>query len=168
MVTTYVMQSAPLALIDRPSPPQNLVITGYTKDTISVSWSAPDCDGGAPLTSYVVERQDTKRKTWMTAGSAGPDTTDYTINKLIEGNEYVIRVFAENRVGASEPVETDSVTAKNPFGEFIWTLLVLFFFGGISLLHIKFGMYTIIHTFDESFFYGWDFKYHFVILLSFL
>ena len=132
LVTTYVMQFAPLALIDRPSPPQNLVITGYTKDTISVSWSAPDCDGGAPLTSYVVERQDTKRKTWMTAGSAGPDTTDYTINKLIEGNEYVIRVFAENRVGASEPVETDSVTAKNPFGEFIWTLLVLFFLVGLA------------------------------------
>lgn len=106
-----------IMILDKPSPPQELKVTGYSKDSISVSWSAPESDGGSPLTAYIVERRDAKRNTWMTAGTLKPDETELTVTKLIEGNEYLIRVFAENSVGASEPAETEPVTAKIPFGE---------------------------------------------------
>ena len=102
---------------DKPSPPQDLKITGYSRDSISVSWSAPASDGGSPIQSYIVERRDVKRNTWMTAGNTKPEQLDLTVTKLMEGNEYLIRVFAENEVGASEPVESEPVTAKMPFGE---------------------------------------------------
>lgn len=54
----------------------------------------------------------------MTAGTVKPDTLDFTVTKLIEGNDYIIRVFAENGVGASEPAETEPTTAKVPFGKY--------------------------------------------------
>lgn len=106
--------------IDKPSSPRNLAITGYTKDSISVSWTAPDSDGGSPLVSYAVERRDAKRNTWMTAGSTKPDEMQFTVTKLIDGNEYLIRVFAENDVGASEPAESEPTVAKMPFGKNIY------------------------------------------------
>lgn len=81
-----------------------------------MSWTAPASDGGSPLTTYIVERRDSKRNTWMSAGTMKPEETEFTVTKLIEGNEYLIRVFAENSVGASEPTETEPVTAKLPFG----------------------------------------------------
>ena len=54
--------------------------------------------------------------------------TSTTVKDLQEGKKYAFRVKAVNIYGTSEPLEGDSFTAKNPFGEFIWTLLVLFFF----------------------------------------
>lgn len=68
------------------------------------------------MTSYIVERRDAKRNTWMSAGTTQPTDLEFVVTKLIEGNEYLIRVFAENSVGVSEPAQTEPVTAKNPFG----------------------------------------------------
>lgn len=65
-----------------------------------------------------MERKDTKRNTWISAGTTTPEVREITVAKLVEGNEYLLRVFAENEVGASEPADLDKpVTAKNPFGE---------------------------------------------------
>lgn len=104
-------------LTDKPDPPQDVKVIGYTRDSISVSWSPPSSDGGSPITSYVVERRDVKRDVWMSAGTLSPDSNELTVGKLVEGNEYLIRVFAENEVGMSEPSPiAEPVRAKNPFG----------------------------------------------------
>ena len=68
-----------------------------------------------------------KRNTWMTAGNTAADQLEFTVTKLIDGNEYLIRVFAENEVGASEPVETaEPVAARIPFGKFVFRLVIYF------------------------------------------
>ena len=43
--------------------------------------------------------------------------TSTTVKDLQEGKKYAFRVKAVNIYGTSEPLEGDSFTAKNPFGE---------------------------------------------------
>jgi len=44
---------------------------------------------------------------------------NYTVRNLEKGKEYKFRVFAENMVGQSDPLNGDPVTAKDPFGYFL-------------------------------------------------
>ena len=107
-----------LTVIDRPSPPEDLTISKIEKDAVTVKWHAPKSDGGSKIMGYIVEKMDVKRGTWISAGTTKPGKTELSIAKLTTGNEYLIRVFAENDVGASEPLALDSpVIPKNPFSE---------------------------------------------------
>lgn len=64
----------------------------------------------------MVEKCDVSRGDWVTAlsscGKAG-----CRIGKLISGKEYVFRVRAENRFGVSDPLTSERMVAKFPFGE---------------------------------------------------
>jgi len=105
-----------LEIIDSPSAPKKLETTNVTKDSISVGWNTPESDGGSPITSYVIERKDLKRNTWVTAGNSAADKLEYTITKLMEGNSYSVRVSAMNDVGQGPSVELpEAVIAKNQF-----------------------------------------------------
>lgn len=65
----------------------------------------------------MVEKCDVSRGDWVTAlsscGKAG-----CRIGKLIPGKEYVFRVRAENRFGISDPLTSERMVAKFPFGKF--------------------------------------------------
>lgn len=43
--------------------------------------------------------------------------TSTTVKGLQEGKRYAFRVRAVNMYGTSEPLESDTVVAKNPFGK---------------------------------------------------
>jgi hypothetical protein len=104
---------------DKPSPPRDLKVTEVQREAISVAWEKPEDDGGSPITQYILEKRDAKKTTWSSAGKAKPTELAQTISKLIEGNEYFIRVIAENEIGQSEPCELkDPVKAKSQFGEY--------------------------------------------------
>ena len=52
------------------------------------------------------------------------------VGRLVEGNQYVFQVSAENSVGVGEPAElSQSITTKSPFGKYlvykkrIWSIL---------------------------------------------
>ena len=103
---------------DKPSPPQNLQVVEIYKDYICVTWQAPESDGNSPITGYVVEKADSKRRTFTTSGNTDSDTLKFKVSQLYEGKEYLVRVFAENAIGQSEPVcLLEPVTARLPFGE---------------------------------------------------
>lgn len=73
---------------------------------------------------YVIERRDAKRTSWSSAGNTA--CLEYQVTKLMENNEYVFRVAAENQIGVSEFVETSGpVKAKFSFGKILFSFLIL-------------------------------------------
>lgn len=62
--------------------------------------------------------QDINRRSWKEAGKT--DDLKLDVLKLIEGNEYLLRVSAENKYGVSEPAQIEEpILAKNPYSELI-------------------------------------------------
>ena len=69
------------------------------------------------ISGYIVERKEAYKTVWAPVTEVSPDITSYCVQKLREGQEYVFRVMAENSVGRSTPLESDSVTPKHPFSK---------------------------------------------------
>ena len=105
-----------ISLSDKPTPPINLAVGDITAESADLTWEEPEDNGGSPITGYLVEKKDIKRRSWQEATK----TTDFktTVTKLQEGNQYLFRVSAENQYGISDPVElAEPITAKNPFSK---------------------------------------------------
>ena len=104
-------------LPDKPSSPQNLRVSDIQSDHAVLKWEAPDSDGGSPVSSYIIEKRDTNKTSWFTAGNVDGSTLTYKVTKLFEGSDYLFRVSAENKIGVSDPTDTkEPVTAKLPYG----------------------------------------------------
>ena len=92
---------------DVPGAPGQPQTTGVTADTASLSWTAPEGDGGAPISNYVVEMRRAGDAKWGVANKDGELTgTEYTVTGLTAGLEYEFRVTAVNVAGpgaASQP-----------------------------------------------------------------
>ena len=104
--------------IDPPFAPRDLKVTDYNTDYMTLTWTAPEHDGGSSILGYVVEKRDTFMNMWSPVGKVDTDTLGIRVTGLFEGQSYLFRVAAENQCGRSDYVETvKSVTAKLPFGE---------------------------------------------------
>jgi titin len=103
---------------DKPSKPTDLEIIDIQRNSITIKWQPPMHDGGAEITGYTIERRDMKRSMWTMSGETGPEARVFVITKLIEGNDYCVRVYANNKIGASEPTELKTpTTVKSPYGK---------------------------------------------------
>ena len=55
---------------------------------------------------------------WVVSGTVDADVRSYKVTKLFQGNRYLFRVMAENKVGPGPPAQiSESVEAKLPYGE---------------------------------------------------
>ena len=82
-----------------------------------MSWQQPESDGGSPITGYHVERHETSSKRWIKANKEPITELTFLVPDLVEGNEYELRVMAENKVGVGPPSSpTAPFTAKDPWG----------------------------------------------------
>jgi len=97
-------------------------VKDYWTDYITVMWDSPESDGGSPVTSYIVEKRDVSRPTWLKSGTVDADCTQFKATNLFEGVDYSFRVFAVNKVGPSkQAAELDQpCKAKMPFGNFLY------------------------------------------------
>uniref|UniRef100_A0A915DB47 Titin n=1 Tax=Ditylenchus dipsaci TaxID=166011 RepID=A0A915DB47_9BILA len=91
-----------------------LSFSDISGEAITLHWSPPKDDGGAPITNYVVEKKNPRTGEWEKVGQ--PIGSSFRVRNLTNGTKYDFRVRAENQYGVSEPLDADnSVMAKNPF-----------------------------------------------------
>lgn len=115
-----------LTVPDKPFPPRNLRAVETNRDYIVITWEAPESDGGASITNYVLEKHDAKHPGYIYMAEVDADTFQYKATRLFEGYEYYFQVIAENQVGPSDPCETNKpIKAKLPFGECWWWWLFI-------------------------------------------
>src|SRR6266852_6389682 len=90
-----------------PSAPQNLVASAGN-GSVSLSWTAPASNGGAPVTSYNVLRSTTSGA--ETALSSGVTGTTYTDSSALNGTTYFYKVTAVNSAGPGAASNEASAT----------------------------------------------------------
>ncbi|XP_052862718.1 muscle M-line assembly protein unc-89 isoform X2 [Anopheles cruzii] len=97
----------------RPQPPGRVTIALSYGKTVTLSWAAPDDDGGCKIGAYIVEYYRVGWDVWLKAATCRQLTT--TLSDLIEGSQYRFRVKAENPYGVSEPSdESDLLFVADP------------------------------------------------------
>ncbi|KAK0177714.1 hypothetical protein PV328_001737 [Microctonus aethiopoides] len=91
-----------------PSPPTApLEIRQIAAHTVVIEWGRPESDGGAPLEGYKIAIRDTKKTMWIEVGRVNADVQKLIVRDLQEDHDYLIKIYARNEVGFSEPLESD-------------------------------------------------------------
>lgn len=106
---------ANITVLDVPGPVRDVRVTGVSTDKCRVVWDPPEDDGGCEVDSYILEKCETRRMVWSTY-SANVITNYCNVTRLVEGNEYIFRVRAENKMGTGPPMESKPVIAKTQYG----------------------------------------------------
>ena len=96
----------------------NLKVKETSPSFVDLIWESPDSDGGSPITGYVVEKRDAKKTAFVGCGTTDANTCYLKVANLVENNEYVFQVAAENEIGQSTWTTLDNpVKAKYSFGK---------------------------------------------------
>lgn len=91
--------------LDKPSPPRDLVVSEVTSESAYLTWKAPEDDGGAVISHYVVQKKDVASDQWVPVSAANKKLSLLAMY-LMEGIQYLFRVAAENQFGRSDYVMT--------------------------------------------------------------
>lgn len=96
-----------VTVTSRPSPPGEITVALSLGKSVTLSWNAPDDDGGCKIGNYTVEYFRLGWNVWLKATTTR--SLSATLQDLIEGSEYKFRVKAENPYGMSEPSEESRI-----------------------------------------------------------
>ncbi|KAL7407800.1 hypothetical protein ABVT39_013778 [Epinephelus coioides] len=100
-----------LLVLDKPTPPLGPVdIIESSANCIDFKWRPPKDNGGAPITDYILERQQIGRNSWKKLGKIGPEPK-YKDTDVDHGRKYCYHIRAETEQGISEMMETDDIQA---------------------------------------------------------
>ncbi|KJH43663.1 fibronectin type III domain protein [Dictyocaulus viviparus] len=99
---------------DKPKPPKGPLETkNITAEGVDLKWGQPEVDEATPVRAYIVEVQEGRSGDWKKI--AETKNTEFKVKDLQENGEYKFRVRAVNDVGISDPLTSDTITAKNPY-----------------------------------------------------
>ena len=84
----------------KPDSPSRPTVSDTSANQMRVSWKPPDCDGGSPITGYLVEYKQDSSPEWVKCNLADNSTNvSILVNGLHEKTKYQFRVSAENQFG---------------------------------------------------------------------
>lgn len=89
-------------------------IVESSANDITIQWKPPKDDGGKPVQSYIVERQQVGEGgegDWVALGEIPRSCTTFTTNKVERDMSYYFRVRAVNAEGTSDALESEEVKA---------------------------------------------------------
>lgn len=110
---------------DKPQPPAGPIkIVESSANDITIQWNPPKDDGGKPVQSYIIERQQVGKSDWVTLGETPKSCTTFTTNKVEQDVSYYFRVRAVNAEGTSDALESDEVKAVSKGKEEIFLTTV--------------------------------------------
>lgn len=90
-------------------------VSNITKETMTVSWTPPANDGGAPVLGYILERRKKGSSMWLQVNKELVTDTKFMVDGLVEDVEYEFRVISVNRAGSGSPsTVSNAVQAKDP------------------------------------------------------
>ncbi|XP_035203143.1 immunoglobulin-like and fibronectin type III domain-containing protein 1 isoform X49 [Oxyura jamaicensis] len=99
---------------DKPQPPAGpMKIVESSANEITIQWKSPKDDGGKPVQSYIVERQEVGKSDWVALGETPRSCTTFTTNKVERDMSYYFRVRAVNAEGTSDALESEEVKAAS-------------------------------------------------------
>uniref|UniRef100_A0A3B4HBL7 Titin n=1 Tax=Pundamilia nyererei TaxID=303518 RepID=A0A3B4HBL7_9CICH len=90
-------------VLDKPGPPKGIKVDAVTSDSISLSWSPPEYDGGCSISNYIVEKRDTNTQEWQMIAS-NVARTAFKAGRLTHGAEYQFRIYAVTTITKSTMV----------------------------------------------------------------
>lgn len=85
-----------------------IVLDALLKNSVIISWKAPQDDGGCMITNYIVEKREDKDCTEWELVSSSINGISCRVPNLVDSAGYFFRVYAQNRYGNSEPLELAS------------------------------------------------------------
>ena len=68
-----------------------------------VDWTPPQDQGGTNITGYFLERKKVTSDRWVRLNMKLTEYHNYLARRMVEGNQYQIRVTAVNDCGVGEP-----------------------------------------------------------------
>lgn len=92
-------------------------VESTTADSVDLSWSPPDDDGGSDITDYIIEKKEKFKPRWTQVAKVPGDQTELLVDKLKEGDEYQFRVTPVNKAGEGRPSSPVTATPKAPYGK---------------------------------------------------
>ncbi len=88
--------------LETPSPPRNVAVSADQVSRLTLSWDAPESNGGSAVIEYVVQWRKESDPYGPSTEAAVVGST-YTINSLDDERAYGLRVLARNAVGDGSP-----------------------------------------------------------------
>ena len=90
----------------------------YDKTWCLLNFTAPETDGGQPITGYIVEKKDKYSTKWTKHCETKSDKPEARVEGLVEGQQYHFRIKAVNKAGSGEPSDSsDTFTARAKNGK---------------------------------------------------
>lgn len=94
---------------DEPLKPGTPEITDYDNESVSLKWTPPEFDGGAPIEKYIIEKKDRYKPDWEKAIEVPGNQLEGKVPDLKERGEYQFRVIAVNKAGPSPPSDASKM-----------------------------------------------------------
>uniref|UniRef100_A0A8C3XLQ9 Titin n=1 Tax=Chelydra serpentina TaxID=8475 RepID=A0A8C3XLQ9_CHESE len=91
----------PIKVAEVPQPPGKITVDDVTRNSVLLTWSKPEHDGGSKILQYIVEMQVKGSDKWSECASV--KALEALITNLTQGEEYLFRVIAVNEKGKSDP-----------------------------------------------------------------
>ena len=97
--------------LEPPLRPTQPAVYDITSQSCVLEWTAPDFDGGSPISGYVVEIKQSDMQ-WETFCSVSADDQSTAIGNLVANETYSFRIRAVNDAGHGEnSLESEAIKA---------------------------------------------------------